>query len=145
MFTSILVVCVGNVCRSPVGERILAQACPDLRVESAGINALVDWSVDETAAQIATENGISVAGHKARQFTREIASDFDLILALETGHIQVVAQQVPEARGKTMLYGQWLNKLEIPDPYRKSREFHSAVFDQLRAASEGWVTKLGCS
>lgn len=144
MFSSVLVVCVGNICRSPVGERILAAACPNLRVESAGIAALVGRSVDEYSAEIATENGINIEGHIARQFSSSIAKDFDLILALEKGHTKVIAQQAPEAAGKTMLFGQWVDQQDIADPYCKSREFHLAVFEQLREASDCWATKLGC-
>ena len=143
MISSVLVVCVGNICRSPVGERLLAQACPNLRVESAGIAALVGHATNKDAAEVAAENGVSVEGHVARQFSREIAADFDLILVLEKGHMKVVAQQAPEVTGKTMLYGQWMEQSDIPDPYRKSREFHISVFKQLREASEGWASKLG--
>lgn len=144
MISSVLVVCVGNVCRSPVGERLLAAACPDLRFGSAGIGALTGHGPDESSTEIAAENGISLEGHIARQFTSAIAADYDLILALELGHMKVIAQQAPEVAGKAMLLGHWLGNKEIADPYCKSREFHLAVFEQLREATESWVEKLGC-
>lgn len=143
MISSVLVVCVGNICRSPVGERLLAQACPDIRVESAGIAALTGHAASTDAAEVAAENGVSVNGHVARQFSSEIAAGFDLILVLEKGHMKVVAEQAPETAGKTMLYGQWMGQADIADPYRKSREFHVSVFEQLHKASQGWAAKLG--
>lgn len=143
MINSVLVVCVGNICRSPVGERLLAQACPDLKVESAGINALVGHEASKDAAEVAAENGVSVEGHVSRQFTAEMAAEFDLILVLEKGHMRVTAEQAPGASGKTMLFGQWMGQADIADPYRKSRAFHEAVFKELKQASDGWAAKLG--
>ena len=143
MISSVLVVCVGNICRSPVGERLLAQACPDIRVESAGLAALVGQAASKDSAEVAAENGVSVEGHVARQFNSDIAADFDLILVLEKGHSKVVAQQAPGVGGKTMLFGHWTGQADIADPYRKSREFHVSVFRQLQRATEGWAARLG--
>lgn len=142
MISSVLVVCVGNICRSPVGERLLAHACPELRVESAGIGALAGHGPDETAAQTANIGGVSLSGHIARQFTGDLAAPFDLILVMEKGHADVIRQQAPHLSGKTMLYGQWVGQKDIADPYRKSAEFHALVFEQLQQASAGWAKKL---
>ncbi len=143
MINSVLVVCVGNICRSPAGERVLAQSCPFLRVESAGIAALEGHAADKTMAEIAAQNGVSLDGHIARQFTAEIAAEFDLILALEKGHMRVIAEKAPAASGKTMLLGQWLGAQDIADPYRKSPEFYQLVFDQVKDATATWAGKLG--
>ena len=145
MISSVLVVCVGNICRSPVGERLLAQACPNLRVKSAGINALTGHSASTDSAEVAAENGVSVDGHVARQFTAEMATDFDLILVLEKGHMKVTTEQAPASTGKTMLFGQWMGQADIADPYQRSREFHAAVFNEIKQASDGWAAKLGQS
>lgn len=143
MFSSVLVVCVGNICRSPVGARLLARGLPDLRVESAGINALAGHGADETTAEVAEAHGLSLEGHTARQLTAELAGAFDLILALENGHRRVIGQIAPAVSGKTMLLGQWIGQADIPDPYKKDRAFHEAVFGELERASEGWISKLG--
>lgn len=142
MINSVLVVCVGNICRSPVGERILAKSCPSLRVESAGIAALEGHAADETISEIAKDHSLSLKGHIARQFTAEIAAEFDLILALEKGHIRVITEKAPAASGKTMLLGQWLSVNEIADPYRKSPEFYKLVFAQVTEACAAWARKL---
>ena len=82
---NILVVCVGNICRSPVGERLLASELPDAHVTSAGIGALVGHAADETATQVAAAHNLQLNGHKARQFTPEIGEENDLILVMEAG------------------------------------------------------------
>lgn len=143
MFDSILVVCTGNICRSPIGERFLRQALPDKRIDSAGTGALVDSSADESAVKIAEKHGISLVGHKGRQFTSALGRQYDLILAMEKTHIEQIGRIAPEARGKTMLFGQWLNQKEIPDPYRKSDEAFASVYQLIEQAGLRWVEKLG--
>ncbi len=142
MIASILVVCVGNICRSPVGERLLAAGCPDLLVESAGISALIGREADKDFAEIAMANGVNLDSHIARQFDGKMAADFDLILGMERGHLRVIKQLAPETSGKAMLFGQWMDQSDIADPYQRSSEFQAMVFDQLRDASAGWVAKL---
>ncbi|EMB9114393.1 protein tyrosine phosphatase [Klebsiella pneumoniae] len=143
MFDSILVVCTGNICRSPIGERFLQRALPNKKIESAGTGALIDHSADESAIKIAEKNGISLAGHKGRQFTSALSRQYDLILVMEKCHIEQVGRIAPEARGKTMLFGQWLNQKEIPDPYRKSDEAFASVYQLIEQAGLRWVEKLG--
>jgi protein-tyrosine phosphatase len=122
---------------------MLAKACPDLKIESAGIAALEGHAADDVMSEVALENGLSLEGHVARQFTAEIANAFDLILALEKGHIRVITEKAPAVSGKTMLLGQWMSRPEIADPYRKSRDFYEIVYKQLEEASAGWAAKLG--
>jgi len=143
MIKSVLVVCVGNICRSPTGERMLAKSCPSLRVESAGIAALEGHAADKTMSEVAQNHGLSLEGHIARQFSAEIAAEFDLILALEKGHIRVITEMAPSVSGKTMLLGQWLAAQEIADPYRRSLDFYELVYGQITEACAAWAGKLG--
>lgn len=62
---------------------------------------------------------------------------------MEKAHLEQIGRIVPEARGKTMLFGQWLNQKEIPDPYRKSDEAFASVYQLLEKAGQRWVEKLG--
>lgn len=142
MISSVLVVCIGNVCRSPVGERLLAQACPNLVVESAGLGAPVGHAIDKDAASIAGAAGVEVENHSARQFTGELASKYDLILVMEKSHLKSIAAENPQLSGKAMLFSHWVGAAEIPDPHKRSIEFHQEVFKQLQAASAGWAEKL---
>ena len=61
---------------------------------------------------------------------------------MEKEHIEQIDQIAPEVRGKTMLFGHWLDKKEIPDPYRKSDEAFQYVFDLLNKSSLLWIEKL---
>ncbi|MEF6092924.1 protein tyrosine phosphatase [Escherichia coli] len=142
MFNSILVVCTGNICRSPIGERILKQLLPTMQVDSAGTAALIDHNADNSAIKIAKKHGISLEGHKGKQFTAKLARNYDLILAMEKIHINQIEKIASEARGKTMLFGHWLENRDIPDPYRKSDEAFASVFVLIQRSSQLWVEKL---
>lgn len=142
MIKNVLVVCVGNICRSPLGERLLQAKAPHLNVTSAGVGALVGKPADETATQVAAENDVSLDGHAARQATSEILSGADLILVMETGHKAAVTQIAPQVSGKVMLADHWTGGQDVADPYKRSREFHEHVYQRLDAAMTGWASRL---
>lgn len=142
MIKTVLVVCVGNICRSPLGERLLQSHAPHLSVTSAGIGALVGKSADETASDVAEARGVSLDGHVARQFDATLGQTADLILVMEAGHKAQIARDTPQLSGKTMLFDHWVGANGIPDPYRRSAEFHGLVYDQVEAAAKAWAGKL---
>ena len=142
MITSVVVVCVGNNCRSPTGERLFKRALPDLDVRSAGLGALVGHPADQTASDVAAAQGLSLDGHQAQQLTAEMCRQADLILVMEKRQIEQVNRIDPAARGKTMLLGHWLNQKEIADPYRKSREAFEEIYGLLENATQKWVNVL---
>ncbi|HBM2772776.1 TPA: low molecular weight protein-tyrosine-phosphatase Wzb [Enterobacter hormaechei subsp. xiangfangensis] len=142
MFNKILVVCVGNICRSPTAERLLKNYQPALTVDSAGLGALVGKGADERAASVALEHNLSLDGHVARQVSGRMCQEYDLILAMEKRHIHALCDIAPEMRGKVMLFGHWDGEREIPDPYRKSREAFEAVYTLLDQSARQWAQAL---
>ena len=142
MFNSILVVCVGNICRSPTGERLLQQLLPEKHISSAGVGALVGHPMDELAAEIAVEHGLDPNGHVARQLTPEICKQADIILAMSTRNIEEICQISPESRGKAMLYGRWIGDKEIPDPYRREQIVYEQAFKLLDEGARAWLRAL---
>ncbi len=142
MFNSILVVCVGNICRSPTGERLLQARLPHLKVASAGLAALVGKGADPVSTEVAAEAGVSLDGHVSRQFTAEIGSAHDVILVMEPGHRAEILRMYPQLSGKTMLFDQWTGAKGIDDPYRLPRDVHEQAFKKLVQAADAWALKL---
>ncbi|WP_026757155.1 phosphotyrosine protein phosphatase [Sediminimonas qiaohouensis] len=142
----VLVVCVGNICRSPLGERLLKQALPkSVAVTSAGIGALVGHPADETASDVASDKGLSLDGHAARQFTPEMGAEQDLILVMEPGHRRQILREAPHLQGRVMLFDQWTGATGIADPYKRSRAVHEATFDAVHKAARAWADRLGAN
>ncbi|MCE7626721.1 low molecular weight phosphotyrosine protein phosphatase [Vibrio furnissii] len=146
MFNNILVVCVGNICRSPTGERVLQKLLPEKHIASAGIgverSGLDGKPADGLATEVATQHCVDLDNHQARQLTPQLCAQFDLILVMEKGHIEALTKIAPEARGKVMLFGQWIGKQNIPDPYRQSKEAFDFAFELIDQAAIAWAKKL---
>jgi protein-tyrosine phosphatase len=143
MFDSILVICTGNICRSPTAERLLHKYIPGRKIASAGLAALVGHSADPTAEDVALAHGISLAGHIGHQFDIAEANKYDLLLVMEQKQLEKISRLAPELRGKVMLLGRWMGNREIPDPYKKSEAAFESVFNLIDQACEQWVEKLG--
>lgn len=146
MFNKILVVCVGNICRSPTGERLLKKMLPHKQIASAGIgtqkSGLTDKPANKMADLVAQEHGVSLEGHQAQQLTLDLCSEYDLILVMEKGHLESIHNIAPEARGKTMLFGHWIGQKDIPDPYHQSKEAFDYAFDLINQSAETWAKKI---
>ena len=94
----LLFVCTGNICRSPVAERLLLSRLdvPDaLVVESAGTAAVAGWGMDAPSALALRELGGDPAGHVARRLTAELVRQADLVLTAAAAHRAVVLQLDP--------------------------------------------------
>lgn len=147
MFENILVVCVGNICRSPLGEALFKVHFPKKAVYSAGISAershLVGKSADNMMLDVASEHNVDLSSHKSQQLTHDLCRKADLILVMEKEHIEKVREISPESTGKVMLFGHWLEgNQEIADPYHQSREMFEAVYEQIETAALAWQKKL---
>jgi len=101
---SILFVCTGNVCRSPMAELLCAGwADPraDLQVASAGVAALVGQGIDTSSASVLGQAGIDPTRHRARQFDPEMATRADLVLTAEAAHRDAIMAVAPSAFRRT--------------------------------------------
>lgn len=142
MFNSVLVVCVGNICRSPLGEARIKQLAPSLKVSSAGVQAMVGWPADPESQRVALAHGMDLSQHKARQLTAAICNDHDLILVMEDIHVDSVLQICPAARGKVMVLGRWSNGQAVPDPYRKDASEFDSAYALIDQFAQQWQSKL---
>ncbi|WP_284439723.1 arsenate reductase/protein-tyrosine-phosphatase family protein [Cellulomonas xiejunii] len=99
----ILAVCTGNICRSPVVERVLAArlAGTDVQVTSAGTRAVVGHAVSAPMVPLLTDAGADAAGFAARQLTADLIREADLVIALTRAHRSQVVELVPGAVRRT--------------------------------------------
>ena len=109
MIERVLIVCVGNICRSPTAEVLLRNRLQGVAtvVESSGLAAVIGSRIDPVAESVLVEHGATGESHVARQITQAQIRSADLVLAMEKRHVSAVHAMAPHARGKTFLVGRW--------------------------------------
>lgn len=142
MIGSVLVVCTGNICRSPIGEGLLKLKAPRLEVASAGVGAMVGWPADPLAIEVMADQGHSIDAHRARQLTRPLLSGFDLVLTLDHHHSDWINGRYPEFRGKVHKLLRWRENADVPDPYRLPKAAFEESYRLIEQGVEDWLGKL---
>ena len=132
---NILVVCIGNICRSPMAEYLLKQQYPNLHIESAGISGLTGHAADQKAILCMQRLGIDMQPHVAKKLNSELIKKADLILVMSQNQQKHIEQTWPFAKGKTFRLGHWQSK-NVSDPYRHEQ----IVFDETSQLIQACVT-----
>ncbi len=133
----VLFVCTGNICRSPTAEGVLREMARKegvpLHVASRGTH---DYHVgeppDERAQHHAKGRGYDLSALRARRVSSQDFADFDLILAMDRGHLKILERMCPPAhRPKVRLF---VPGRDVPDPYHGGPEDFEQVLDLVEAA-----------
>lgn len=145
---SVLMVCTGNICRSPTAEGVLrhrlreAGLADRVHVDSAGTH---DYHVgsppDERSSHHASLRGYDLSDQRARQVQPADFERFDLILAMDDGHLQLLEEDCPpQHRGKLRRMMEFAPPglaRQVADPYYGGRQGFETVLDHIEAACDG--------
>lgn len=135
--TGILVVCEGNICRSPVARAFLTRALPSVPVRSAGTRAVVGRRADPLAIQIAHEHGMDISHHVAEVLSIEHVSTADMVLTMTNAQRGLILKHFPFARGKVFRLGEH-EQIDITDPYQRHRAIFELAFAQIEHGVSNW-------
>jgi len=144
---TILFLCTGNVCRSPMAEGLFRHAVKgrgEFRIVSAGIGAIDGDLPTHHSVQAMREIGIDISGQRSRALTSELIRSADLILGMTHSHTDTVALLYPKAAEKTFLLREFDETLEpyekdISDPIGSPYHIYVECRDQIE---QGIVTLL---
>lgn len=140
-FDNILVVCVGNICRSPMAEALLKQRYPHKNIDSAGVGALVGHSADPAALKIMAKQEIDITNHVAKQIDEGLAKKADLIFTMSDSQTKWIEERWPFCRGKTFKLGHWQDK-DIADPYKHEMSAFQTAYQDIVVSLEQWANKI---
>jgi len=140
-FDNILVVCVGNICRSPMAEALLKQRFPNKNIDSAGVGALIGHSADPAALEIMAKQDIDITSHIAKQIDENLAKTADIIFTMSDGQTKWIEERWPFCRGKTFKLGHWMSK-DIADPYKHEMSAFKTAYQDIVDSLEQWADKI---
>jgi protein-tyrosine phosphatase len=149
MIGHVLVVCAGNICRSPMAAALLADRLDSVSVESAGLTALVGQDADPLAISLMSERNLDIRPHRARQLVTRMAAAADLVLVMDRVQKQHLEERFAFLRGRVYRLGDSFSisrqsnaGFDIPDPYRRGRASFEESLNLIDTAVDGWSARI---
>lgn len=149
----VLFVCTGNICRSPTAEGVfrhmVAQAGLADRIATDSVG-LEGWHIgnppDPRSIQTAARRGVDISDLRARQLTLEDFDSFDLLLAMDEGHLRDMQRRATrEQRDKVRLFMEAASGQPappVPDPYYGGPDGFETVLDMIEQGARAWLREL---
>jgi protein-tyrosine phosphatase len=150
---SVLMVCTGNICRSPTAEGVLRHLAGErgladrIVVRSAGTNDYhVGEGPDPRATKHAAQRGYDLSSQRAMQVREKHFHEFDYILAMDRGHLKMLERMRPkDSKAKLGLFleasDRWKGE-DVPDPYYGAAHGFEYVLDMVEEAAARWLEIL---
>jgi protein-tyrosine phosphatase len=149
--TSVLFVCMGNICRSPTAEGVFrhrsAAAGLDLHIDSAGTHAYhIGEAPDARSSRHAAQRGYDLSAQRARKVTAADFERFDHVLAMDQDNLEILLRACPPQYqhkvGLFMRYATHSASDVVPDPYYGGAQGFDLVLDYIEDASDGLIAAL---
>jgi len=147
----ILIVCTGNICRSPMGEGLLRAAIgrdPQLggrgiEVRSAGIHGWEGAPASELAVEVMRERGVEISGHRSQPLSEELIEWADVVLTMTAAQNAWIRHVFPGTDGKVMRVSEYSGTAgDVEDPYGGDRAEYARCADFLTALIPGILARL---
>lgn len=146
MFKTILFVCIGNICRSPVAEGLLKQYSDqydlNLSVSSCGVHAMVGQAPQPYSIELAAVHGIDISLYQAKQISLEMVTCAELILVLDDVVLREVIAHFPFAIGKVKKLAFLEKNEDVVDPYRKDKKAYVDMYQHIDQCLQTCLTRL---
>jgi len=146
---TVLIVCTGNVCRSPMAAGLLqhrlsaAGLADEYEVRSAGTWAVTGSAAAAHACQVMAERGIDITDHRAQDISAGTLAQAALILVMTDAHREAIVAEFPDVRAKTHLLSEMIGKsYDIADPYGSSLAHYEYCAEDLSAIIEAGFERI---
>jgi len=141
----ILVVCHGNVCRSPYLQAVLKRALPELAVMSAGFYGS-DRPVPQISVTLSAKRGLDLSRYRSRPLMQSTVSNVDLVIVMDSDQASEIARRFGVNRARIVIAGDLDPRFDanraIKDPWNQSGDVYESSFDRLDRCAATLVTVL---
>lgn len=151
----VLMVCLGNICRSPIAEGVLQYKCQkaglDWKVDSAGTNGYHNGEPPHPMSQMVSKiNGIDISRQRSRPFRAEDFDDFDLIIPMAADVMRdvryIAGKKYDDKKVKLLLNFTFPGSdLDVPDPWSRSERAYHEVYGLIDSACEALINSYSSS
>lgn len=140
---SVLFVCTGNTCRSPLAEYCLKYLSDEkIRTASAGLHAFEGEAMNKNSLTVLAENGIDGSRFRSRNVAFDMTARASLILTMTRMQKLELITRFPQAADKCRLLAEISGGGEIPDPFGGSLEIYRQTWEKIRQNVEIWLAAL---
>jgi len=143
----IMMICAGNMCRSPFAEHYMRLRLQEAGVEaecfSRGLLAMPGRKVPSVAQKVALDFGVDMSAHVSQTL---LAPDVDraaLIMVMEQGQRQHLSKMRPASIGKVFLLSQPLGGKTVRDPMGKNEAYFHEVYTEITSMVDAWLERFG--
>ncbi|MGH8778195.1 low molecular weight protein-tyrosine-phosphatase [Paraburkholderia sp.] len=141
MIDRILVVCEGNLCRSPIAQGLLRREMADIVVASAGLSAVAGAGIDPIAASLLATRGIDMSAHRARRLDERMCRVADLILVMELEQKHAIERFYPIARGRVYRLAE-AYPTDVPDPFGRPHRSYEYALTLIDHGVQDWTQRI---
>lgn len=147
---TILFICTGNTCRSPLAAALASQASEnvDLCFQSAGLHALPGLPASAGSQAVAAEHGVSLVDHRSRSINQAMREDVDWVIGMTRSHVAMFKARFPTFTGRIGLLGEpgvdlakctTPDAMQVKDPYGGPLAEYRAMADQVVRLVRAWL------
>lgn len=141
MIDTVLIVCEGNLCRSPMAQGLLQRELSDVEVTSAGLSAAKGAPIDSFARDLLSARGIDMSSHSARRLNERVCGAADLILVMESAQKQAIEKFYPTARGRVYRLAE-AEHADVPDPFGRSARIYDQAMVLIERGVRDWTKRI---
>lgn len=141
MSKHVLMVCTGNICRSPIAAALLRQSIPEIEALSAGTHALIGRSADPLAMTVMRDRGIDLGAHVATALNDDLVNDASFVFAMTHEQRRSLQSAYPNAKDRIHLMCE-REGTDVVDPYRRTRFTFELATSQIESGLSYWLDAI---